>query len=484
MHDKRKMNVQIRQLFALSLSLVILFLAACGGGGTTAGGGIGGTGVVASGAITDKGSIFVNGVEYGTSSAAVTINGLVQPDDSGLRRGMGVRVDGVRDTISTATANAVSYEEVVRGPVTGVNVTPQAITLTVLGQTVVVEQDITYVDDNLGGVTTVLPDFTGTEIEVSGLRDTVVAGLPVINGPVRATYIDIKETPLSEYEVKGVVENANPTSFEIDGLTVTTDGSTVGAIPPDGTPVEVKGTNFNASTDTLVATSLETRAAGLGEAQVEHAEVEGFVSNLTASTFELDGQPVDYSGAIFEGGLPGDLDDGIKVEAEGPVNNGTLVADKIEFKESIRIEGDAGDGDDDGSFAIIGLAGLTIFVDSALTEYKDFSNVSANDHVEIRGREITGSGNILATKIRLRSADTRVELQAPVSTFSQAADTVELAGTVSVDTSDPFIFKDFNNLNISRESFYGNLTVDDLVKARGDLTGSAVNWTEIEREVE
>ncbi len=30
----------------------------------------------------------------------------------------------------------------------------------------------------------------------------------------------------------------------------------------------------------------------------------------------------------------------------------------------------------------------------------------------------------------------------------------------------------------------GNLTVGDLVKARGDLAGSAVSWSEIEREDE
>ncbi len=476
-------------LIVAILVLVVTGIGGCGSsGGSTAGGGIGGTGVIASGAITDIGSVHVNGAIYNTDTATFILDDS-PGTEAEMRRGMVVRVEGTRDTVTTGTANTVTYEDVVKGPVTSVVTSAQATTLIVLGQTVIVEQDVTYVDDDAGGTTLTLPTFTaGDEVEISGLRETIASGLSVVNGPIRATYIDVKETLLSEYEVKGVVENANPTSFDIAGLQID-----FGTQQTNGTLVEVKGTDFNSSTNTLVATSIETRTAGLGETEFDHAEVEGFVNSLDTGlkTLELDGQVVDYSGASFEGGAAGDLNNGVKVETEGSISGGILVADKVEFKESIRIRGNAFDSDTDGSFIIDGLSGLTIFVDPALTEYDGFSSVSADDHVEIRGRQIAGSGAVLATEIRDRGpSDSRVEFQAPATAFvsTPGIDNVTLMEIITVDTTDvpnPFIFRDFDGNSINRSDFYNTLTIGDLVKSKGTLqAGPSVNWEEIEREDE
>src|SRR3569833_2369295 len=77
-----------------TLVLVLLAgLAACTGDGTqTAGGGIGGTGV-SQGPITGFGSIFVNGVEFDTSSATILRGGATVAQND-LRIGMVVAVDG------------------------------------------------------------------------------------------------------------------------------------------------------------------------------------------------------------------------------------------------------------------------------------------------------------------------------------------------------------------------------------------------------
>ena len=63
-----------RLLFAL-FSVFLLISCDSGGGGMTAGGGIGGTGIISSGTITAFGSIVVNGTEFDTSNAAIIVNG-------------------------------------------------------------------------------------------------------------------------------------------------------------------------------------------------------------------------------------------------------------------------------------------------------------------------------------------------------------------------------------------------------------------------
>lgn len=487
----RRTRFQKNHFSSAIVTLALFILSACGGGGgSVAGGGIGGTGVIASGSVTAKGSIHVNGVVYDISGAAITFDG-IPGDDSHIRRGMVVRVNGKLDSASTGVADSVRYEGIVQGLVTSSSTQPaDIVTLTVLGQTVIVEEGFTYVDDGTiaspNPLPRTLPDFsTVSELEVSGFRDASGE-----NGAIRATYIEIR-SGLSEYEVKGVVENAAIDSFEISGLTVTTDSATIGLFPANGDFVEVKGASTNFGSDSLLANSIEIKAQGLDETEVERAEIEGFVDNLdnpVANQFTLDGQPVDYSGTTFEAGTANDLAEGIKVEAEGSVTGGVLVAEKIKFKESIRIEGNAIDDDLDGSFSIEGLSSLTIFVDPGLTSYEGFptaTQVIAGDHLEIRGREFQTTGNVLATEIRFRDvSDSRVELQGPVTAFSQSESTVELLETITVDTSDPFVFQNSSEQIVSREIFYSILSIGDLVKARGDLVGAIVSWTEIEHEDE
>ena len=185
-------------LFNCFLILTLLLLISCGGGGSLAGGGIGGTGVIASGPVTAKGSIFVNGVEYDTTTSTVNINGS-SAAESDLRRGMVVRVDGNLDSGSTTgTASTVNYEDVVKGPLTSFSTPADIMTLLVLGQTVVVEEGFTFVDTGSLPIQQSLPDFSSINfLEVSGHRDASAT-----NGAVRATYIKI-ESALSAYEVKG-----------------------------------------------------------------------------------------------------------------------------------------------------------------------------------------------------------------------------------------------------------------------------------------
>jgi len=89
----------------LFLLLIIVATAqiiiSCGGGGSSGGsasGGVGGSGVVASGEITAKGSITLNDVRYETVGARIFIDGTEVADDSLLRVGMVVEVEGSQNS--------------------------------------------------------------------------------------------------------------------------------------------------------------------------------------------------------------------------------------------------------------------------------------------------------------------------------------------------------------------------------------------------
>ena len=105
-----------RSLFnSLIISLFMFTLASCGGGGSA---GIGGTGITSGGTITGFGSIFVNGVKYDTSGSTITIDDNIV-DESALKLGMFVLVRGTLDTNNTTgTANSVSINIELKGPVT------------------------------------------------------------------------------------------------------------------------------------------------------------------------------------------------------------------------------------------------------------------------------------------------------------------------------------------------------------------------------
>ena len=93
---------------------VLLAIASCGGGGgSVASGGTGGTGISA-GTVTGFGSVFVNGVEFSTTTSSVELDGASGPDEAtdphrGLMVGMVVEVEGTFDdngTTGTAARGA------------------------------------------------------------------------------------------------------------------------------------------------------------------------------------------------------------------------------------------------------------------------------------------------------------------------------------------------------------------------------------------
>ena len=324
------MNTFTKGLFAF---VALLSLASCGGGGSdVAGGGIGGTGI-SQGPITGFGSVFVNGIEFRTTGAEIEIEDKLNQSEDKLGTGMVVRVEWEKDASGKYTAKRIKYADDVQGPVESKSLTTAGGTFTVLGQIIKVDALTVF-----SGTA----DFAGLQlsqiVEVSGLR--------YANGDIRATRVEIK-LGTTEVELKGVVSNlSNSQTFTIVGTTVNYS-SLFGVI--NGACVEVKGT---ASGNMITAISIESDdSCSLGGVKDgEDVEIEGFVTGLSGDTFNVNGVAVSVASmpdSGYENGTKASLNDNVRVEVEGKITNGVLIAQKVKFK----LGGD--DGSSDGGSGIV-----------------------------------------------------------------------------------------------------------------------------------
>ena len=461
--------------------LVVLTAGAlfgCGGGG---GGGssssVDPTGVTAAGTITGFGSIFVNGVEFETGTASVTLDDS-PGSEAELRLGMVVRVRGtVDDTGTRGTADAVEFDDDVQGPVSGPIVTgPDGLskTFTVLGVSVRADSTKT-VFDGVGFDTLAVND----SVEVSGFFDGA--------GVLQATRIEKKEDfqpSLSEVELKGTVSGLSGTRFTLGSFTVEFAGADLSRVPggviSDGLPVEVKGT-LNGTTITASRIAQEDDLFGDDEAKVS---LEGIVSNFVSnSSFTVAGQAVDASAAIFEpAGLT--LADGIEVEVEGPIVAGVLQAVKVEARGgNIKLEARVSAvNTPPGTLTLQFVPGtLNVVVDSRTALRDDtgvddsltLNEIVASDFLEIEAFRDDSTGALIATEIRRDTLDDD-SLQGPVDDC--AADTsVTVLGLTYTLLAATTEYQDQNDLPIDGTAFCnGANTAGVFVKLRDDLAPDGI----------
>lgn len=345
----------LKSILLVLMSSVLLATCSGSGGPFFASGGIDGSGVISKGSISAFGSIFVNGTEFDTSNAAIFINGVeIGIGDEAVREnldiGRVITVEGIRnEDPNTAVADRVIYSNNVKGPVESIS-DVDAITreILVLGQMVVVNA-ATY----FNGTTfdTIAPDDV---VEVSGLFDDT--------GAIWATFIGKTGgvVPGLEVEVTGYIANLDPVlqSFEINGLTVDYALADTSALP-DGMPAEGL---FAEVQGTLDAIGEEMAASGIllgDELDADDAgeiEVTGFVTDFVSpSEFTVGNQPV-LTGAdtLFVDGTQANVALGVKLEAEGTLVDGVILATEIEFwgPNQIEVEGFVTDVDSPTEFTI------------------------------------------------------------------------------------------------------------------------------------
>lgn len=300
-------------------------------------------GKTTSGVITGFGSVFVNGVEYDTGGASVSMDG-ASSAESNLKVGMVVSLVGSVDANgTTGIASTISFADETQGFVTTAY-DATAKTIGVMGQTVHITTDTIFDSDDSGKTvpTSAASLLVGDTVEVSGFSSGT--------GDIYATRIAYKPGT-EDIELKGVVSGAVAnTSFMLGGLTISYDTNTsmnVGSGIVDGMYVEVKFPKGTVSAanfvpgGSLIASSIETEGDGKkGEqgSEGEEAELQGKITavDLANNMFMLNGQMITISAETkYEDGTfqtSQDLVAGSKVEVEGSYNTtGNLLAEKVHF---------------------------------------------------------------------------------------------------------------------------------------------------------
>ncbi len=187
------------------VALGLVTLASCGGGsdGGIAAGGTGGTGI-SQGPVSGFGSVYINGVKFNTDGAtATTVEDSVGTGQAGLKLGMVATVEWEKDaTTGKYRAKSIKYSDDVQGPATVTGAT----TLTVLGQSVIVDALTVFEGDGTTSLTSLADLPVGRVVEVSGLEDNT--------GAIRATRIELKGVG-AEYELKGIVSDSSGTTFTL-----------------------------------------------------------------------------------------------------------------------------------------------------------------------------------------------------------------------------------------------------------------------------
>ena len=395
-----------RWLLHASLGTAALILAACGGGGQLADGGIVGTGISISsvGTISAIGSVTVNGVRFTTTAASVSINGS-PASEIALKVGMVVTVRGQVLPDGTATANSVDARTEVKGIVGGVDSAARAFT--VLGQRVRTDQLTVFAG---GTFDTLLNQY----VEVSGFRGAA--------GDLLATRVEISPTITSgePLEVTGTVSAFDPVAktFAVGAQPVDYSQVGVAFLPPglmNGVVAEVHGTMVSAG-DRFIASDIRLVSTAVPGTENSNVEIEGVVTDFAGmASFRVNGQLIDGRGAIVTGGTAAMLGNGAKVEVEGRLMQGAVVASKIEIEQEAEIALDA-------RVEAVDATGLTLggqrFIVTPTTQYEDRSvaavrefsltAIRVGDRLSVRATR--GAAGLMATRI------VRLDASAPADT--------------------------------------------------------------------
>lgn len=309
-----------------SAALLAIVVAACGGGGGSTPPDTNPPPATASsftsGAISGFGSVIVNGVRFDDSGAEVV-------DDDGGRHGrddlkLGAQVEVEASSIDRAAGHGVAtrirFGSELVGPVSAVDLAGQSLMM--LGQQVVIGARTVFDGSLSSGLASVQVDQV---LEVH-------AQLDAAQGVYRATRIELAGAP-SEFKLRGLVA-----ALDSVGHTFQMGAATINyASAAEVTPQLANGARVRVRLQTAMVGGqwIATRVDSGERHHEDHSEAEmtGLITAWTSATaFSLDGLSVDASNASFPDGQAGVVL-GAKVEVEGAIVNGVLVATKVHVED-------------------------------------------------------------------------------------------------------------------------------------------------------
>src|SRR5471030_772584 len=307
---------------SLQLALVSLIALAGGAGLVFGGGGATGTGgpaYSAFGRLSDFGSIFVNGIEFFTDQASITLNGVPNRPESDLRIGMVLSVSGSIDANGkTGNAATVDYHADALGTI---DVAPvqgdSGGSFGILGQTIATDARTVF-----AGVIGLADLHVGDYVEVSGYPSS--AG-------VLASRVE-RKTGVPTVQVQGAIANVTSTTFTVGDLTVHYGIASLKTVPAGGLAagqtVVAKGpTPINGL---LVASSVEAIVVSISGNT--NGSVAGVIASAAPAAITVNGQLLGVTSSTqYVNGSAADLADGKLVKVDYAVIGGNAVATRIEF---------------------------------------------------------------------------------------------------------------------------------------------------------
>ncbi|HZW35466.1 MAG TPA: DUF5666 domain-containing protein [Candidatus Deferrimicrobiaceae bacterium] len=281
----------------------------------------------------------MNGMEFFTDSQVapgfITMKTFMGMDNSTMRDRDLFRV-GMVVTIhhgpNDNNAQRIEYQDNLQGPIAAKN-SGVDNTVTVLGQTVVVDDPAVFASLDLNEIA-----------EVSGFVDSA--------GRIRASYIAVVPCSMmmgmcaaSEFEVKGYVSSPSSSGFRLGplpggtGTTVAVSFSpAVGAGLADGMYVQVVTTDPQPVSGTISATRIEQLSPRTDFPENAVADLEGLVTAPPSGSgntfsFAVEGKRVQADGITqYVGGTVANIQPDVRVQIQGTENGGILSATKIIFR--------------------------------------------------------------------------------------------------------------------------------------------------------
>ena len=387
--------------YFLSAAFVAATLVACGGGGGDSPSGPTSTptSVYAAGPITGFGSVIVNGVRFDDSSATITDDDGRTMAEAELHLGMQVECEGGPGSDDAhGFAHAILVHSALIGPVTAVD-TP-AGTLTVLGQTVTVDPQTAFDTALTGGLASVT---VGAVIQVHGQFDTA-------SSSYLATRVEL-DTAATHYKIRGTITALDTTAKTLAIGPTLVDFSTTAGVPTDLAVGKLVAARL--ATTPVAGVWTATAIADGQRLMQDHdeAHLRGVISAFTSATsFSVDGNPVDASSASFPDGQAG-IVLGATVEVEGPLVNGVVVAKVVGVEDEH--EHDGSRVELHGTISALDTTALTFVVRGVTVSYAgsvDFHDGSATAlanglFVEVRGGFSADGTVVDATRIDLKPAN-------------------------------------------------------------------------------
>lgn len=394
-----------RRLTWLAAAIAAAVVAACGGGG--GGGDMASVPAAAdkatalsAGPISGFGSVIVNGVRFDDSGAQVQDEDGARALTGDMRLGMMVEIDGrqVDAAKGTGTALRIRMGGKVLGPVDSVDA--PAGTLVVLGQPVDTTAQTVFGDGVASGLASLA---VGTVVAVHGIFDAST-------GHTIATRLQAAPNAPA-FRVRGPLSGLDSAArtFRIGGASVS-----YAAITP---APDLSGGDFARCT---VARLDKAAVAGVWQAQAVRSCAlkvdEGIVAHLrgavtafnSSSDFEVNGVKVNAATATFPDGAAG-ITVGTRVEVEGTMSNGVLVAARVEIDDERH-------GQERHPFELHGLVeslntaaktfvvrGVTVAYGSASFDNGSAADLADGKRVEVKGKPSADRTQLNASIVKFES---------------------------------------------------------------------------------